>query len=88
VTRAIEEKARIDLRAGAERTGWYVLDGVKRLRVSLPTIHCGDIPPGTTKSIRQQLKLSGREFSDFVTCPMTCHDYEQLIREKIASGQI
>jgi hypothetical protein len=42
----------------------------------------------TTKSIRQQLKLSAQEFRDLVNCPMTGHDYEELIREKIGRGQI
>lgn len=84
VTRALEAKVGLDFRSGRERVAWYVLEGKRRFMVHVPKKHRGDLPPGTAGAIRNDLKLTTRQFRDLVDCPISGADYERLIRQKIA----
>ena len=86
LTGALEGKVKLDFRHGKERNAWFVLDGEKRLRVTAPKEHSGNVPVGTAKAIRKQLKLTTSQFLELVACPMTGEDFRDLIRQKIQRG--
>ncbi len=88
VSGALTGKLGLDYRGGKERNAWYIIDGVQVLRITAPKVHSGDIPPGTLGSIRNQTRLSTRQFQDLVNCPMSGADYEAFIRDKIAKGEL
>jgi hypothetical protein len=86
VTSALEDKLGLDFRQGKDRSAWFILDGKKRLRVTLPKTHSGDLAVGTLRAIRKQLTLATSEFVDLVSCPMTGPDFVELARQKIQQG--
>lgn len=65
--------------------GWYELDGLKILRVTMPRGR-GFVPPGTVNSIRKQVFLSKDQFGDLINCPLSSQDYEAIIRAKREQG--
>lgn len=81
ITRALERKLRLDFRSGSERNAWYVLDGRKQLRVTIPRVHGSSFSPEVLRDLRNQLKLNQLEFDNLVTCPMTGSNYANKIRE-------
>ena|SRR4030067_467809 len=64
---------------------WYVLDGKKVLRITLPNVHGGSgaISTGFLRQIREQLMLTTQQFEDLVGCPITAEQFEAIIREKL-----
>ena len=88
VTRALEQKLSLPFRSGGDRSGWYHLDGVPVLRVTIPKEKGGrdSLAKGTANQIRNQLKLEARQFRDLAVCPMSGSDYEQIIRGKQSQG--
>lgn len=82
VTRTFENKLSIDFGTGGERNGWYLHGGKKIVRITLPHIHRGDIPKGTLNNIKNQTRLSSREFEELVDCTMSDADYETALRSK------
>jgi hypothetical protein len=81
VTHALENKLEISFHTGKERNGWYMLDGRKVLRFTIPHEH-GTWGKGTMHDIVRKSMLDKDEFRDLVSCPMTSGDYEALIRER------
>jgi len=65
---------------------WYVLDGRRVIRVTLPNRHGGSgaISTGFLQQIKRSLRLTTREFEDLVECPLSAEDYEQIARRTIA----
>jgi hypothetical protein len=80
--RALEQKVGLSFRTGRERNAWYVLDGKKVLRVTVPKDHKGTVGTGLADQIRKNLKLTKLEFKDLLACPITGSDYERIIRDK------
>jgi hypothetical protein len=64
---------------------WYLIDGKKTLRVTLPNEHggSGSITPGFIKQIRNSLKVNTRQFEGLVDCPLTSEEFEKIIRNKL-----
>lgn len=62
---------------------WYILDGKKQLRVTLPNIHGGSnkLSPGFIKGVRDDLRLSSTQLVDLVKCPLSADDYADIIRQ-------
>ncbi|MBI5190260.1 MAG: hypothetical protein HZA22_06265 [Nitrospirae bacterium] len=81
IAQAIIKKLRIKLRKGKERNGWYFLDGVPVLRVTIPHGN-GNITPGTVNSIINETRLNKEQFRDLIKCPLSAKDYEEIIRDK------
>lgn len=79
IARAVIKKLRIKLRKGKERNGWYFLDGVPVLRVTIPH-GSGQITPGTVNSIIHELMLSKEQFRDLIQCALSASEYEETIR--------
>lgn len=65
VTSALENKLSVAFRGGAERNGWYVLDGRKVHRFTIPHVH-GTWGAGTFNHIVRQSVLSKDEFKELV----------------------
>ena len=64
---------------------WYVLDGKQSVRVTMPNTHggSGSLSTGFITSIRNNLRLSNREFEDLIDCPLTSEEFEELIRDRL-----
>jgi hypothetical protein len=64
---------------------WYILDGKKTLRITLPNVHggSGSISTGFLQQIKDQLMLTTKQFEDLVSCPITSEQFEAIIREKL-----
>ncbi|MDY7079413.1 MAG: hypothetical protein SXV54_21075 [Chloroflexota bacterium] len=63
---------------------WYVLDGKKEIKVTLPNVHggSGSISIGFLQQIKRGLRLTNRQFEDLVNCPLTADEFETIIREQ------
>ena len=63
---------------------WYILDGKKILRITLPNIHGGSssLSTGFLKQIQNNFHVDTDQFCNLVECPLTAAEYEQIIREK------
>jgi len=90
VNNCIRRKLGIDFRHGPEPTGWYYLDGKKRLRVTVPKEHGGrsTLSPRTVKKVMNNLRIDKEEFAMLYECPMSGKDYEIKIRRMISIGQV
>ncbi len=74
-----ESKLKIKFRKGKELNGWFVLEGKKTARITIPKGR-KPIPPKTYKSMALQLKLSITEFDDLLECPLTLREYVTIIK--------
>jgi|GEM_PF-1813886 len=70
---------------GREPIYWYLLDGKKALRISMPNLHggSGSITTGYLKQIRMALKLKTREFEELVDCVLKAEGFEAKIRDRL-----
>ena len=66
---------------------WYVLDGKKTLRITLPNVHggSGSMSTGFLKQIQNNFHLNTRQFEDLAKCPLTADEFEQIVREKLGT---
>jgi hypothetical protein len=64
---------------------WYILDGKKTLRITMPNVHggSGSMSTGFLKKIQSSLHLNPRQFEELAECPLTPDEFEQIIREKL-----
>ena len=89
-TSCLEKKLSISLHDGSERTGYYILEGVKALRVTIPKEHGGHGDGCLSKFVAKQLisslRLSKEEFNDLYRCPMSGTDYMQKMLDMRKSG--
>ncbi len=73
-----ENKLQIEFRSGKEFNGWFMLNGKKTKRLTVPKGRKG-IPPKTYKTMAMQLGLNVSEFDDLLSCPLTKEKYEEII---------
>lgn len=73
-----ETKLKIQFRDGKEYNGWYELNGKKMCRITVPKGR-KFLPTGTYKAMARQLKLTVKQFDDFLDCPLTRQLYDQII---------
>ena len=71
-------------RRGPHAVFWYMLDGKKTLRITLPNVHGGSTSISTVflKQIQNSFHLNTPQFQDLVECPLTAAEFEQIVREK------
>ena len=71
-------------RRGPHAVYWYLLDGKKTLRITMPNVHGGSttISTGFLKQIQNTFHLNTTQFQDLAECPLTAAEFEQIIREK------
>lgn len=82
VKRCCEKKLDIEFRSGKEFNGWFILNGLKVARLTVPKGR-KPIPPKTYQSMAAQLKISVTEFDDLLECPLGRNEYEKIIKNKI-----
>lgn len=73
-----ENKLDIEFRSGKEYNGWFLLDGRKSKRITVPKGR-KPIPPKTYKSMAKQLGLDIDNFDELLECPLKKDAYEEII---------
>lgn len=63
--------------------GWFVLENVKRARITIPKGR-KPIPPKTYKEMAGQLKLSVEQFDELLECPLRGRHYVEIMRQRPA----
>ena len=77
-----ERKLAINFRSGAEYNGWYMLEGRKIARITIPQGR-KPIPRKTYKSMATQLKLTVDQFDRLMDCPLDGQTYRKLIEQQL-----
>ena len=77
----IFEKLKLEVRSTKHRYGWFTFEGRKILRVHYSHGR-GSIPGRVSDKIRSQLKLTQKDFSDLIECPLSLEDYESILKDK------
>ena len=85
VKRCCEKKLEIEFRSGKEFNGWFILNGLKVARITVPKGK-KPIPPKTYQSMASQLKISVQDFDDLLECPLKREGYEKIIATKLDEG--
>ncbi len=81
VKKCCETKLSVHFRSGNEFNGWIEVDGHKAARITVPKGR-KPIPRKTYQSMARQLKLTVKEFDDLLKCPLTSHQYEEMVKER------
>ncbi len=74
IKRACENKLGITFREGGEFNGWFVYNGIKIARVTIPKGR-KEVPPGTLDSIADQLKITCEQLKYLEKCPFKLPHY-------------
>lgn len=82
VKRRCEKKLDIEFRSGKEFNGWFILNGLKVARLTVPKGK-KPIPPKTYQSMASQLKIAVTEFDELLECPLGREEYEEIIKAKL-----
>ena len=76
-----EDKLDIEFRKGKEFNGWFILDGKKAARITVPKGR-KTIRPKTYSNMARQLKLNVGEFDDLLECPLEKPGDEERLRSQ------
>ena len=71
-----QNKLDIEFRSGGEYNGWYILNGKRVARITIPKGR-KPIPPKTYKSMAAQLKLDVNDFDRLLDCPLKAEEYRE-----------
>ncbi len=82
VKKICEKKLDINFRKGKEFNGWYVLNGKKTARITIPKGR-KPIPEKTYKSMAKQLKLNLAQFDDLLDCPLSSQEYLKIVKAQV-----
>ncbi len=77
-----EHKLEIKFRKGKEYNGWFLLDGKKVARITIPKGR-KPIPKKSYKTMATQLKLSVNQFDGLLDCPVNREKYITILRSKL-----
>ena len=80
IKKRCEKKLDIEFRKRKEFNGWYLLAGIKTVRITIPKGR-KFIPPKTYKSMATQLKLTVSQFDDLLECPLSHDEYKKLLKK-------
>lgn len=83
VKRICENKLGVVFRCGSEQNGWFILDGVKCARITVPKGK-KNIPPKTYKSMSTQLRLHVEDFDRLLACPLKLEEYKKIVKAQIS----
>jgi hypothetical protein len=78
VRKVCETKLEVGFRDGKEANGWYVYEGRKAARITVP-LGKKFIPPKTYKSMAHQLKLTIPQFDSLLDCPLDKVGYDEIL---------
>jgi hypothetical protein len=81
IMRCCTRKLRIEFRQGPECNGWFLLDGLKACRITVPHGR-KPVPPGTFGSMARQLHLAPAEFALLLDCTTSLPEYAALLRQR------
>ena len=79
--RKIFKKLNLDVRSTKHQYGWFIYENKKILRVHY-SHGKGDVPGRVSDKIRNQLKVTEREFRELVNCPLSLKEYISILRGK------
>ncbi|OGP63190.1 MAG: hypothetical protein A2V65_01695 [Deltaproteobacteria bacterium RBG_13_49_15] len=79
--RRIFNKLSLQVRSTGHHYGWLTVNDKKILRVHY-SHGKGDLPDKIMHKIRGQLKLSGKDFKNLVSCPLSYADYLDILKRK------
>ena len=82
VKKVCEDKLHIRFRDAGEYNGWFILDGRKVARITVPKGR-KFIPQGTYGNMARQLKLTVSQFDELLDCPLKKPRFEQILRARI-----
>jgi len=83
---AISNKLEIQFRtSGPHFTGWYILEGRKTHRISIPKGR-KTLSTGVQKDVREKLRLDEEDFISLIKCPMKGKDYAAKMQELQEQG--
>jgi hypothetical protein len=78
----LSNKLKIDFnKSGKEFTGWFVYEGKKITRATVPRGR-NSLTPKTQNSIRMSLRLNSLEFNGLMDCPINYDGYVDILRNK------
>ena len=77
----IFQKLQLEVRSSKHRYGWFTFEGKKILRVHY-SHGKGSIPGKVSDKIRNQLKLTQKDFRNLIDCPLSLKDYETILEKK------
>ncbi len=77
----IFRKLDLKVRSTGHNYGWLIVNGRKILRVHY-SHGKGDIPSIVANKMRGQLKLSQKDFSELLNCPLTYEGYLNILKQK------
>ena len=77
-----ENKLKIDFGAAKEYNGWYIFNGKKTRRITIPKGR-KFIPPGTYASMAKQLSLRNKEMDEMLECTLSKAAYDALLAERV-----
>lgn len=78
IKKRCENKLEIEFRKTKEFNGWYRLEGIKTVRITVPKGR-KFVPPKTYKSMATQLKLKVSQFDDLLECPLDHNEYRKIL---------
>jgi len=81
VKKVCEKKLQIQFRAGKEYNGWFIFNGKKAARITVPKGK-KPIPPKTYKSMANQLRLTIEQFDNLLECPLSLQGYLSILNNK------
>ena len=81
VKQALESKLAMDFGDGKELNAWFIHEGVKITRVTIPKGR-GELVTKTQESIRKKLRLSQADFQDLLSCPLRLEGFIEIISSK------
>lgn len=76
-----ERKLAVSFREGKEYNGWYLHDGKKIRRVTVPKGR-KPLKPGTYANMARQLALTSRQLDDLLDCPLNLQGYVAALKEQ------
>ena len=82
VKQVCETKLKIAFDCTKECKGWYVFNGKKSCRITIPKGR-KFIPEGTYGSMAKQLKLKIKEFDEMLECTLSKAAYDNLLEQRV-----
>jgi hypothetical protein len=75
------KKLELEVRSTHHLIGWFIFKGVKILKTRV-SLGRGDIPEKVANAMRNQLKLTDREFRDLIGCQLHKAGYIKILKNK------
>ncbi len=84
VRKVCETKLNISFGKGKEGNGYFIYNGSRFARITIPKGR-KNIPPKTYKCMALQLKLSVEQFDQLLECPLGLKEYIEIHSQKLSN---